>query len=60
MKPAPTTARPMNLKEAADFLGVTDRTVRNYIAQGRLKAHRVGPKLLRITPDELNRFLEGT
>ena len=43
-----------------DFLGVTDRTVRNYIAQGRLKAHRVGPKLLRITADELSRFLEGT
>ncbi|UXA10368.1 helix-turn-helix domain-containing protein [Mycobacterium sp. SMC-8] len=59
MKNAPTASRPLNLREAAAFLGVTDRTVRNYIAQGLIKAHRVGPKLLRIDSTELARFLEA-
>lgn len=49
----------MNLQEAAAFLGVSDRTVRNYIAQGLIKARRVGPKLLRIDSGELARFLEA-
>jgi excisionase family DNA binding protein len=33
--------------EAAEVLKVTDRTVRNYIADGRLHVERIGPRLVR-------------
>ncbi|MDQ4112033.1 MAG: helix-turn-helix domain-containing protein [Actinomycetota bacterium] len=37
-----------SLAEAAQVLGVTDRTIRNYIARGRLPAYRVGDRLVRV------------
>ncbi|MGP4058501.1 helix-turn-helix domain-containing protein [Mycobacterium sp. 4D054] len=38
----------VSIQHAADHLGVDPRTVRRYIAQGRLKARRIGPRLIRI------------
>lgn len=49
--------RPMNLREVADFLGVSERTVRNYVARGLIPASRIGPKLLRIAPNDLAAFM---
>lgn len=44
--------------EAALYLGVTDRTVRNYISRGDLPGHRVkGSRLVRIRRDDLDRLL---
>lgn len=44
--------------EAADYLGVTDRTVRNYIARGTLPGHRVrGSRLVRIDRADLDALL---
>lgn len=40
-------ARP-TIAQAAEFLNVHPRTVRRYIADGRLRAVRVGPRLLRV------------
>jgi excisionase family DNA binding protein len=40
-------------KQGAEFLGVAEKTIRRYIAQGRLKAHRVGPRLIRIDRESL-------
>jgi len=41
------------IKKTAEHLGVSEKTVRRYIAQGRLKAHRVGPRLIRIDRESL-------
>lgn len=37
----------------ADYLGVDEKTVRRYIAQGRLTASRIGPRLIRVERDSL-------
>lgn len=48
----------LNQAEAADYIGVTDRTIRNYIASGALPARRVrGSRLIRISVDELDALL---
>ena len=38
----------IGLTEAADRCGLCYRTIRRYIAQGRLNAVRVGPRLLKV------------
>lgn len=43
--------------EVANSLGVHDRTVRRWIAEGRLKALRPSTRVIRIDPAELDRFL---
>lgn len=44
--------------EAADYVGVTDRTIRNYIARGQLAGHRVrGSRLVRIDRAELDALM---
>lgn len=45
-------ARP-SIQQAADWLGVDPKTIRRYIAQGRLSAVRVGPRLIRIERESL-------
>lgn len=48
----------LNQAEAAEYLGVTDRTIRNYIARGLLPANRIqGSRLLRIAQDDLDALL---
>lgn len=42
-----------SIQQAATWLGVDPKTVRRYIAQGRIKAVRVGPKLIRIERESL-------
>lgn len=45
-------------QEAAEYLGVTDRTIRAYIARGDLPAHRVrGSRLIRIDEADLDALL---
>lgn len=36
------------IKQVAEFFGVDIRTIRRWISQGLLTAHRVGPRLIRI------------
>jgi excisionase family DNA binding protein len=45
-----------SIRQGADWLGVSDKTVRRYIAQGRIKAKRIGPRLIRIERDSLLAF----
>jgi excisionase family DNA binding protein len=47
-----------SLANAADYAGVTTRTMRRYIASGRLVGYRVGPRLIRIDLDELEAMLK--
>lgn len=44
-------------REAADALGVCDRTVRRMIAAKRLNAYRLGPRMIRLRLDEVEAAL---
>ena len=51
---SPTPRQLMSLADAADYLGVSTRTIRSYIARGVLKANRIhGSRLIRIDSAEL-------
>ncbi|MGK2880442.1 MAG: excisionase family DNA-binding protein [Mycobacterium sp.] len=41
-------------QEAADYLGVTTRTIRAMVADGRLTAYRNGTKLVRLDLNEID------
>lgn len=43
----------VSLAQASDHVGVSDRTIRRWIADGRLVGYRVGPRLLRVDRAEL-------
>lgn len=45
------------ITEAADYANVSARTVRRYVADGRLTGFRVGPKLVKVDLDELDRII---
>ncbi|MGI9085388.1 MAG: helix-turn-helix domain-containing protein [Aeromicrobium sp.] len=49
----PATVTYVSVKQAAEALGVTDKTFRSYIADGLVPAFRVGPKFVRIRVDDL-------
>jgi excisionase family DNA binding protein len=42
-----------SMRQGAEYLNVSEKTIRRYIAQGRIKAKRVGPRLIRIERDSL-------
>ena len=46
-----------SILDAAGRVGVSTKTVRRWIAAGHLSGYRVGPRLLRVDPDELDRML---
>ena len=46
-----------SILDAAARVGVSTKTVRRWIAAGHLSGYRVGPRLLRVDPDELDRML---
>jgi excisionase family DNA binding protein len=46
--------RYVKLQEAAEYLGVTDRTIRQMIADGRLTGYRSGARLIRVDLNELD------
>ena len=43
--------------DAAARVGVSTKTVRRWIASGQLAGYRMGPRLLRVDPDDLDRML---
>jgi len=48
------TRRIASLNDAAHYSGVCTRTLRRYIAEGRLTGYRIGPRLLRVDLDEID------
>jgi excisionase family DNA binding protein len=50
----------IGLQEAADRCDVNYRTLRRWVSDGRLTAVRVGPRLLKVSLDELNRVMVPT
>jgi excisionase family DNA binding protein len=50
--------RLMSQAEAAEYLGISDRTIRAYIAAGTLRAHRIkGSRLIRLNADDVASLL---
>ena len=43
--------------QAARILGVCTATVRHWVADGRLRGHRAGPRLIRISASAVFEFL---
>lgn len=55
-----TARRPRRLgsiRVAAEHADVCDRTIRRWIAAGRLTGWRTGPKLIKVDLDELDRII---
>lgn len=48
-------ARP-TIQQAAEYLNVDPKTVRRYISRGLLKANRVGPRLLRLERESVEKL----
>lgn len=57
---ATKTASPPNLSiaDVADYLGVTTRTVQSMIADGRLTAYRLGPRVVRLRLADVDAALQ--
>ena len=43
--------------EAAEYAGLCTRTIYRCIADGRLTGYRIGPKLIKVDLDELDRII---
>lgn len=48
-----------SIKQIAELYGVGDKTVRRWIAEGRIPAVRLGPKLIRLDPAVVEKSLVG-
>lgn len=58
MPDSTSTRRWLTQSEAAERLGVTDRTIRNYIARGSLPGHRVrNSRLVRVDITDVDAML---
>lgn len=44
----------ISINEAADYLGVTSRTIRQMVSDGRLRAYRSGHRLVRLRLEEID------
>ncbi|MCK8615851.1 excisionase family DNA-binding protein [Gordonia sp. C13] len=57
--PAHTSRRRYaSIKESAEYLGVTDRTIRQMIADGRLTGYRNGGRLIRLDLNEIDQSMQ--
>jgi excisionase family DNA binding protein len=54
---APVPRRYIKDHQIVETYNISLRTVRRYLAEGRLKAYRVGPKMIRFDADEVERAL---
>ena len=46
--------RYVSVNDAAEYIGVTDRTIRQMVSDGRLTAYRNGAKLVRLDLNEID------
>lgn len=52
-----TQRRLVSIAAAAEYLGVNPRTVRRRISDGTIKGYRVGPTLLRVDLNSIDKLL---
>jgi len=48
----------LTIAQAAEILGVSTKTIRNWINSKQLKVLRLGPRMIRIDPDDLQNLLK--
>ncbi|GLE53730.1 excisionase family DNA-binding protein [Mycobacterium montefiorense] len=49
----------ITVREVVNTYGIGERTVRRYIADGRLTAYRMGPRLIRLDAEQVEQELIG-
>lgn len=49
-----SSSRLVSLADAAEHYSVSVKTIRRWIADGRIEGYRVGPRLLRVRLDSLD------
>jgi excisionase family DNA binding protein len=47
----------LTVVEAAAYIGVSRNTIKNYIDSGRLRAYKLGPRLLRVKQSDVDALL---
>ena len=55
---SPAQRRYASIAEAAEYVGLHDRTIRRWILDGRLTGYRLGTKLLRVDLNEVDRLFK--
>ena len=53
-----TQRRIASINDAAEYAGVSTKTIRRYIAGGRLTGYRFGPRLIKINLAEVDVLLK--
>jgi excisionase family DNA binding protein len=48
----------LSIRETADYLGVTTRTVHTMVSDGRLIAYRLGARVVRLRRDEIDAAMQ--
>jgi excisionase family DNA binding protein len=48
----------ISIADAAEYLGVTTRTIRQMIADGRLRGYRSGSRLVRLRVNEIDAAMQ--
>lgn len=49
----------LDYREAADFIGLSEYTLRRYVSMGKIAHVKLGSKLVRFEPDSLRRWVES-
>ncbi len=58
-KATANSSRPyLSIGQTADYLGLTDRTVRQMVSDGRLTAYRLGPRVVRLRREEIDAAMQ--
>jgi excisionase family DNA binding protein len=47
----------MSSKMAAEYLGISQNTIRKFVADGKLPAFLIGDKLVKFDPADLDKYL---
>ena len=55
--PSRARTRYLSLQDIAEELGISDRTVRRWVASGRLPAVRPSERVIRVKAEDLDAFL---
>ena len=55
--PSRTVRRLESIQDAADYVGVSTKTIRRWISAGRVTGYRAGPRLIRVDLNEVDAML---